>query len=71
MLCAGSSTDSCGLEYHLKVLQAVDGVTGVSIFGVEGRDKQHGINLYVQRLCVNVNTLSGVQEKCWSQENRC
>ena len=32
------------------MLRAVDGVTGVSILGVEGRDKQHGINLY---LCVS------------------
>ena len=50
MLVTGSSSDNPELEYHLAVLRAVDGVTGVSIFGVEGRDKQHGINLY---LCVS------------------
>ena len=50
VLVTGSSSDNPELEYQLAVLRAVDGVTGVSIFGVEGRDKQHGINLY---LCVS------------------
>ena len=48
MLVAGSSSGNPELDYHLAVLQAVDGVTGVSTFGVEGRDKQHGINLYIR-----------------------
>ena len=47
VLVAGSSSGNPELEYHPAVLQAVDGVTGVSTFGVEGRDKQHGINLYI------------------------
>ena len=48
VLVAGSSSGNPELDYHLAVLQAVDGVTGVSTFGVEGRDKQHGINLYIR-----------------------
>ena len=48
VLVAGSSSGITELDYHLSVLQAVDGVTGVSVFGVEGRDKQHGINLYLR-----------------------
>ena len=48
VLVTGSSSDNPELEYQLAVLRAVDGVTGVSIFGVEGRDKQHGINLYIR-----------------------
>lgn len=51
VLVAGSSSGSHDLEFHLAVLRAVEGVTGVNEFGTEGnRDrKQFGVHLYTRK----------------------
>ena len=50
MLVAGSSSGSNDLlKYHLAVLNAVEGVTGVNDFGTEGNhSQQFGVQLYVR-----------------------
>ena len=49
VLVAGSSTGVHDLEYHLSVLNSVDGVTGANHFGVDGdRTQQYGVHLKVR-----------------------
>ena len=45
---AGSSSGNPELDYHLAVLKAVHGVTGVNHFGKEGSGKQYGVFLWVR-----------------------
>jgi hypothetical protein len=51
VLVAGSSSGNSELDYHLAVLKAVQGVTGVNDFGREGnRDgKQFGVHFYTRK----------------------